>query len=213
MERVSIRRSEWLGANIRWPTVESGGAVQKNPCIGKSKGRKGEFDTLAVMPQRAHLAVVYLGKPKNRNATIVQCVVVKFRAHIDEVSDTRRHNLVHVSPRGDTTATARRSVTKLKETAMVASYVVGHFSSISPTVSATTTTFRRIADYTTKWSRRNALTNATASFLCTGRARRLFCRELSIRVRCLPSHQGNRIAPSVRHHSSFVPVNQEYSFA
>jgi len=188
---------------MRWPTVESGGAVQKNPCIGKSKGRKGEFDTLAVMPQRAHLAVVYLGKPKNRNATIVQCVVVKFRAHIDEVSDTRRHNLVHVSPRGDTTATARRSVTKLKETAMVTSYVVGHFSSVSPTVSATTTTFRRIA----------ALTNATASFLCTGRARRLFCRELSIRVRCLPSHQGNRIAPSVRHHTSFVPVNQEYSFA
>jgi hypothetical protein len=49
------------------------------------------------MPRRTHLAVVYLRKPKNRNATIVQCVVIKFRTHVNGVSDTRSNDLIHVS--------------------------------------------------------------------------------------------------------------------
>lgn len=49
------------------------------------------------MPRRTHLAVVYLRKPKNRNATILQCVVIKFRTHVNDVSDTRTNDLIHVS--------------------------------------------------------------------------------------------------------------------
>jgi len=55
------------------------------------------LDSFAVMPRRTHLAVVYLRKPKNRDATIVQYVVIKFRTHINDVSDTRSNDLIHVS--------------------------------------------------------------------------------------------------------------------
>ena len=55
------------------------------------------MDSFAVMPRRTHLAVVYLRKPKNRNATIAQCVVVKLRTHVNDVSDTRSNDLIHVS--------------------------------------------------------------------------------------------------------------------
>ena len=55
------------------------------------------MDSFAVMPRRTHLAVVCLRKPKNRNTTIVQCVVIKFRTHVNDVSDTRSNDLIHVS--------------------------------------------------------------------------------------------------------------------
>jgi hypothetical protein len=55
------------------------------------------LDSFAVVPRGTHLAIVYLRKPKNRNATILQCVVIKFRTHVNDVSDTRSNDLIHVS--------------------------------------------------------------------------------------------------------------------
>src|SRR6516162_1069990 len=49
------------------------------------------------MPRRTHLAVVYLRKPKNRNAIIVQYVVIKFSTHVNDMSDTRSNDLIHIS--------------------------------------------------------------------------------------------------------------------
>src|SRR5580704_18863215 len=57
---------------------------------------EGKLDSFSVLSWRPHRAVVHLWKPENRDATVVQRVVIEFRAHVDDVGDARTHDLINV---------------------------------------------------------------------------------------------------------------------
>jgi hypothetical protein len=45
---------------------------------------------------RPHGAVVHLWEPENRDAVVVQRIVIGFRAHVDDVGDARTRDLINV---------------------------------------------------------------------------------------------------------------------
>src|SRR5580704_13302215 len=65
---------------------------------------EGKLDSFSVLSWRPHRAVVHLREPENRDAIVVQRLVIEFGAHVDDVGDARAHDLINVGPGRDSSA-------------------------------------------------------------------------------------------------------------
>ena len=70
--------------------------MRKHFGVGQRQRWEGKLNSFSVLSWRPHGAVVYLREPEYRDATVVQCVVIEFRAHVDDVGDARTHDLINV---------------------------------------------------------------------------------------------------------------------
>ena len=70
--------------------------MQKHFGIRQRQRWEGKLNSFSVLSCRPHRTVVHLREPENRDAIVVQRVVIEFRAHVDDVGDTRAHDLINV---------------------------------------------------------------------------------------------------------------------
>jgi len=68
---------------------------------------EGKLNSFSVLSWRPHGAVVHLREPENRDTVVVQRIVVEFRAHVDDVSDARSHDLINVGFGRDSSANGK----------------------------------------------------------------------------------------------------------
>ena len=75
--------------------------MQKHLGVRQRQSRKGKLNSFAILSRRPHRAVVHLREPENRDAIVIQRVVIEFRTHVDDVGDASTHDLIHVVFRQD----------------------------------------------------------------------------------------------------------------
>ena len=70
--------------------------MQKDFGVRQRQRWEGKLNSFSVLSWRSHRAVVHLWEPKNRDAVVVQRIVIEFRAHVDDVGDARTDDLIDV---------------------------------------------------------------------------------------------------------------------
>ena len=70
--------------------------MQKHFGVRQRQRWEGKLNSFSILSWRPHRAVVHLREPENRDAIIVQRVVIEFRAHVDDVSNVRTYDLINV---------------------------------------------------------------------------------------------------------------------
>jgi len=70
--------------------------MQKHFGVRQRQRWERKLNSFSVLSWRPHGAVVHLREPENRDAVVVQRVVIEFRAHVDDVGDARTHDFINV---------------------------------------------------------------------------------------------------------------------
>jgi hypothetical protein len=70
--------------------------MQKHLGVRQRQRWERKLNSLSVLSWRPHRAVVHLREPENRDAIVMQRVVIEFRTHVDDVGDACCHDLINV---------------------------------------------------------------------------------------------------------------------
>ena len=70
--------------------------MQKHFGVRQRQRWERKLNSFSVLSWRPHGAVVHLREPENRDAIVVQRIVIEFRTHVDDVGDASTHDLINV---------------------------------------------------------------------------------------------------------------------